>query len=77
MADEKPRLQSVTVELHPAGDGYRLNAHMILAGNFGRPLGLTRILPERFQTVEAAEAFAATELELDPHQVRRGIVVQG
>jgi hypothetical protein len=73
MAEEKPRLQSVTVERHPAGGGYRLNAHMIVAGNFGRPFGLMRMLPERFQTVEAAEAFAAAILQLDSKQVRRGI----
>lgn len=77
MAGEKPRLKSVVVELHPAGAGYRLNAHMTVAGNFGRPLAVMRTLPERFQTAEAAEAFALAELKLEPGRVRRGKVLRG
>lgn len=36
-----------------------------------------RVLPERFQTAEAAEAFALAELGLEPGRVRRGKILRG
>ena len=63
------RRVSLTIE-GMAAIGYHIVLHSTAPGNFGQYRHVTKTLPERFQTVEAAAQFGAEKFNLDAEQIK-------